>query len=80
MADIWNAIILIDEGKIFIDISIDLYFILTIFIIIYIIVDIFFECQNVHEVNHNALVCVFLRLLEYHQGIVFLTTNRGRNF
>ncbi|GBC15567.2 uncharacterized protein OCT59_027855 [Rhizophagus irregularis] len=39
-------------------------------------VDIFFECQNVHEVNHNALVCVFLRLLEYHQGIVFLTTNR----
>ncbi|CAB4394396.1 unnamed protein product [Rhizophagus irregularis] len=39
-------------------------------------VDIFFECQNVHEVNRNTLVCVFLRLLEYHQGIVFLTTNR----
>ncbi|CAG8478030.1 16856_t:CDS:10, partial [Rhizophagus irregularis] len=30
----------------------------------------------IDEVNHNALVCVFLRLLEYHQGIVFLTTNR----
>ncbi|CAB4437192.1 unnamed protein product [Rhizophagus irregularis] len=39
-------------------------------------VDIFFECRNVHEVNRNALVCIFLRLLEYHQGIVFLTTNR----
>ncbi|EXX69057.1 AAA family ATPase AFG3 [Rhizophagus irregularis DAOM 197198w] len=52
MADIWNAIILIDE------------------------VDIFLERRNAFEVKRNALVCVFLRLLDYHQGIVFLTTNR----
>ncbi|GES86064.1 P-loop containing nucleoside triphosphate hydrolase protein [Rhizophagus clarus] len=39
-------------------------------------VDIFLERRSAHEIKRNALVCVFLRLLDYHQGIVFLTTNR----
>ncbi|GES86062.1 P-loop containing nucleoside triphosphate hydrolase protein [Rhizophagus clarus] len=43
-------------------------------------VDIFLERRNVLEVDRNALVCVFLRLLDYHQGIVFLTTNRVNCF
>ncbi|ORY53102.1 hypothetical protein BCR33DRAFT_711465 [Rhizoclosmatium globosum] len=30
------------------------------------------------DVVRNAMVCVMLRLLEYHQGILFLTTNRSR--
>ncbi|RIB11576.1 hypothetical protein C2G38_2203060 [Gigaspora rosea] len=30
-----------------------------------------------NDINRNALVGIFLRLLEYHQGILFLTTNRG---
>jgi SpoVK/Ycf46/Vps4 family AAA+-type ATPase len=28
------------------------------------------------DIVRNAMVCVMLRLLEYHQGILFLTTNR----
>lgn len=28
------------------------------------------------DVVRNAMVCVMLRLIEYHQGILFLTTNR----
>ena len=30
--------------------------------------------------HQNARVSVFLRKLEYHQGITFLTTNRVRDF
>ena len=30
--------------------------------------------------NHNSLVSVFLRKLEYYQGIMLLTTNRVRDF
>ncbi|CAG8809160.1 31124_t:CDS:2 [Gigaspora margarita] len=33
-----------------------------------------------NDVNRNALVGIFLRLLEYHQGILFLTTNRVESF
>ncbi|KAJ3056969.1 hypothetical protein HDU99_007346, partial [Rhizoclosmatium hyalinum] len=32
------------------------------------------------DVVRNAMVCVMLRLLEYHQGILFLTTNRVLEF
>jgi len=39
--------------------------------------DIFLEARNSSELQRNALVCVMLRLLEYHQGILFLTTNRA---
>ncbi|KAI9223304.1 P-loop containing nucleoside triphosphate hydrolase protein [Blastocladiella britannica] len=32
------------------------------------------------DVVRNAMVCVMLRLLEYHPGIIFLTTNRVTDF
>ncbi|TKA83950.1 hypothetical protein B0A55_00187 [Friedmanniomyces simplex] len=34
----------------------------------------------VHDIQRNALVSIFLRLLEYFQGILFLTTNRVDTF
>ncbi|RIA96185.1 P-loop containing nucleoside triphosphate hydrolase protein [Glomus cerebriforme] len=42
--------------------------------------DIFLERRSEHDIHRNALVSVFLRLLEYHQGILFLTTNRVKCF
>ncbi|KXS09147.1 P-loop containing nucleoside triphosphate hydrolase protein [Gonapodya prolifera JEL478] len=42
--------------------------------------DIFLERRSAMDVHRNALVGIFLRLLEYHQGILFLTTNRVRTF
>lgn len=30
--------------------------------------------------SHNRLVTIFLRKLEYYQGILFLTSNRGIQF
>jgi hypothetical protein len=42
--------------------------------------DVFLERRSVHELQRNALVSVFLRLLEYFQGILFLTTNRVETF
>ncbi|GAA5961988.1 hypothetical protein JCM3765_007185 [Sporobolomyces pararoseus] len=41
--------------------------------------DVFLEARAKHDINRNALVSVFLRLLEYHQGVLFLTTNRIRS-
>lgn len=41
--------------------------------------DIFLEARDEHDVLRNAMVGVFLRLLEYHQGVLFLTTNRVAN-
>lgn len=38
--------------------------------------DVFMEKRNMQDINRNALVSIFLRLLEYFQGILFLTTNR----
>lgn len=38
--------------------------------------DVFLEKRDLHEIHRNALVCIFLRQLEYFQGILFLTTNR----
>lgn len=40
----------------------------------------FLERRSVHDLQRNALVSVFLRLLEYFQGILFLTTNRVETF
>ena len=42
--------------------------------------DIFLEQRELHDINRNALVSIFLRKLEYFQGIVFLTTNRVETF
>lgn len=41
--------------------------------------DIFLEERNEKDILRNAMVGVFLRLLEYHQGVLFLTTNRVKN-
>ncbi|KAI6709035.1 AAA family ATPase [Diplocarpon mali] len=38
--------------------------------------DFFLEQRSIGDINRNALVCVFLRTLEYYQGIMFFTTNR----
>ncbi|KAK5936536.1 hypothetical protein PMZ80_011223 [Knufia obscura] len=38
--------------------------------------DVFLEKRSTHDIQRNALVSIFLRLLEYFQGILFLTTNR----
>lgn len=42
--------------------------------------DVFLEMRNMQDVHRNALVSVFLRHLEYFQGILFLTTNRVETF
>jgi len=41
--------------------------------------DIFLEERDEKDIVRNAMVGVFLRLLEYHQGVLFLTTNRVKN-
>lgn len=41
--------------------------------------DIFMEARQNMDVHRNAMVGVFLRLLEYYPGIMFLTTNRVSN-
>jgi AAA+ superfamily predicted ATPase len=38
--------------------------------------DVFLEQRSSKSVQRNKLVAVFLRLLEYYQGVMFLTTNR----
>ncbi|KAJ3273210.1 hypothetical protein HDV01_004712 [Terramyces sp. JEL0728] len=42
--------------------------------------DVFLEKRATSDVLRNTMVCVMLRLLEYHQGILFLTTNRVTEF
>ncbi|ETN39300.1 uncharacterized protein HMPREF1541_05523 [Cyphellophora europaea CBS 101466] len=41
--------------------------------------DVFLEARSVHDLERNKLVSIFLRLLEYYEGILFLTTNRVSN-
>ncbi|EPE35643.1 P-loop containing nucleoside triphosphate hydrolase [Glarea lozoyensis ATCC 20868] len=38
--------------------------------------DVFLAKRNKEDVKRNGLVSVFLRILEYYSGILFLTTNR----
>lgn len=38
--------------------------------------DVFLEARTGQNIERNAMVGVFLRLLEYHTGVLFLTTNR----
>ncbi|KAI0127189.1 hypothetical protein BJ170DRAFT_595068 [Xylariales sp. AK1849] len=42
--------------------------------------DVFLEKRNMNDIHRNALVSIFLRQLEYFQGILFLTTNRVETF
>jgi len=41
--------------------------------------DVFMETRSTQDVNRNAMVSIFLRLLERNQSIMFLTTNRADN-
>jgi len=41
--------------------------------------DLFLETRTTQEMARNSVVCVMLRLLEYHQGVLFLTSNRAHN-
>ena len=38
--------------------------------------DVFLQERDIHDLKRNALVSIFLRHLEYFEGILFLTTNR----
>lgn len=42
--------------------------------------DIFLEERSLHELECNKLVSIFLRVLEYYEGIMFLTANRVSTF
>lgn len=42
--------------------------------------DVFLERRSLHDMQRNGLVSIFLRVLEYYQGILFLTTNRIDTF
>ncbi|KAJ5873293.1 ATPase AAA-type core [Penicillium solitum] len=42
--------------------------------------DAFMEQRTSYHDAHNRLVTIFLRKLEYYQGILFLTSNRGIQF
>ncbi|MCJ1272200.1 hypothetical protein MMC22_012108 [Lobaria immixta] len=41
--------------------------------------DVFLEQRSAHDLERNKLVSIFLRILEYYEGILFLTTNRVEN-
>lgn len=38
--------------------------------------DVFLEQRTIHDLERNSLVSIFLRTLEYFEGVLFLTTNR----
>ena len=42
--------------------------------------DVFLEQRSLHELERNKLVSIFLRVVEYFKGIMFLTTNRVETF
>ena len=41
--------------------------------------DVFLEARSTSDLERNKMVSIFLRVLEYYEGILFLTTNRIRN-
>lgn len=40
----------------------------------------YLEARHALDISRNKLVSVFLRALEYHRGVLFLTTNRVQTF
>ncbi|KAI1421819.1 hypothetical protein F5Y12DRAFT_787169 [Xylaria sp. FL1777] len=38
--------------------------------------DVYLEQRSAHDLRRNSIVSIFLRAMEYFQGILFLTTNR----
>ncbi len=43
-------------------------------------IDVFLKQQELRDVNRNALVSIFLRMLKYFQSILFLITNHVATF
>ncbi|KAI1084740.1 ATPase [Whalleya microplaca] len=41
--------------------------------------DVFLEARSKHDLERNKVVSIFLRTLEYYEGILFMTTNRVDN-
>ncbi|KAA8646528.1 hypothetical protein EYZ11_004832 [Aspergillus tanneri] len=41
--------------------------------------DVFMEARTATDLQRNELVSIFLRMVEYYEGILFLTTNRAEN-
>jgi hypothetical protein len=41
--------------------------------------DVFLEARSTSDLDRNRIVSIFLRTLEYYEGILFLTTNRVKN-
>ncbi|KAI0491148.1 P-loop containing nucleoside triphosphate hydrolase protein [Xylaria cf. heliscus] len=41
--------------------------------------DVFLEARGTDNLDRNRIVSIFLRTLEYYQGLLFLTTNRVKN-
>ncbi|KAK0656210.1 P-loop containing nucleoside triphosphate hydrolase protein [Cercophora newfieldiana] len=41
--------------------------------------DVFLEARATHDLERNKVVSIFLRTLEYYEGIMFMTTNRVDN-
>ncbi|KAI3324918.1 P-loop containing nucleoside triphosphate hydrolase protein [Xylariaceae sp. AK1471] len=41
--------------------------------------DVFLEARKTHDLDRNRIVSIFLRTLEYYEGILFLTTNRVKD-
>ncbi|KAI1130964.1 P-loop containing nucleoside triphosphate hydrolase protein [Nemania abortiva] len=41
--------------------------------------DVFLEARSRHDLDRNCIVSIFLRTLEYYEGLLFLTTNRVKN-
>ncbi|KAJ4139718.1 hypothetical protein NW768_001061 [Fusarium equiseti] len=39
--------------------------------------DVFLQQRSMDHLQHNEIVAVFLRVIEYYRGILILTTNRG---
>ncbi|EXJ54392.1 hypothetical protein A1O7_09731 [Cladophialophora yegresii CBS 114405] len=41
--------------------------------------DVFLEARSSNDLERNKMVSIFLRVLEYYEGVLFLTTNRVKN-
>ncbi|KLU92647.1 hypothetical protein MAPG_11592, partial [Magnaporthiopsis poae ATCC 64411] len=41
--------------------------------------DVFLEARDSNDLHRNKVVSIFLRTLEYYEGILFMTTNRADN-
>ncbi|KIW74199.1 hypothetical protein Z517_12139 [Fonsecaea pedrosoi CBS 271.37] len=41
--------------------------------------DVFLEARSSNDLERNKMVSIFLRVLEYYEGVLFLTTNRITN-